>query len=515
MEGRSQAGFSSRFLWMKQEGSRKWNVGSTRVFSAALLLMALAGMGVVLAATRWGAGLSDDSYFYIKPARDILAGRAPFFSPHYPPLLPLIITLLGFLRIEPLLGIRLFNAACFGLNIFLGGWIVYRLTTSRGAGIVGALLCLVSHVMVEAHSWAMSEALFISLMFATIWAFDGYRATRKLGWIIAGAVLAGCAALTRYAGIAVIASGAILLFLFPGDAWKRRLRNAIGFSVLAGLLFALYPVGYAAATQKLASFGGINFVLIGLDEFREGFYNLLLWIMPGRYARGKEALLVALLLGLVILLAVVYALWRREAARSHWKAFREQTLFLLLVLLVGMNLFMLYQAHLSPVYHSPFDQRLLLPTHAILLLLVTGLLGLVWKENHWIMRFGLLVLLAWVVFLYLPRTIDLVTTMRAHGAGFAAPYWHDLDAGKFFASHRQDEIITTAPMGVYFSLGQDVKGISMNPEQLRDHLRQTGGYLVVFESMPLELYGYPAKEFLQGLLPVEKFSDCVVYQVQP
>jgi hypothetical protein len=106
--------------------------------------------------------------------------------------------------------------------------------------------------------------------------------------------------------------------------------------------------------------------------------------------------------------------------------------------------------------------------------------------------------------------------MHERGAGFATPYWHDLDAARFFEDHPASTIVTTAPLALYFSLGKESMSITpMNPEQLREYLKSTGGYLVVFQSMPLDMYGYPAEEFLQGLAAVAEFSDCVVYQAVP
>ncbi len=503
----------SRNLFRSPQGAVFY--ASRRNFYLILACFAVVAVALVLFATRLGAGLSDDSYYYVKPARNILAGLPPDFSPHFPPLLPIAATLLGLLRIEPLLGIRLLNAACFGLNVFLAGLIVERLTASRGAGLAGALVALTSQVMLEVHSWAMSEALFITLMFATILALDTYRVTRKTAWVITGTILAGCAALTRYAGIGVIGCGAVLLLLIPGDSWKRRIRNAAGFGIVSGMMFAAYSVGYVAAMDELGSSGGIRFAALGQGEIREAFYNILLWLMPGRLARGREILVMAGVVVAVVLLICLYVAFGRRAFRGNWKTIREQPLFLMLALLAAANLFILYQAHISPTFVSPFDTRLLSPTLSVMILLVTGLLGLVWKENGAVMRWRLAIILVWTIFLYVPRSAQLVISMREHGAGFAAPYWQDLDSKDFFIRHQKDEVITTAPMGVYFALGIEVKGMGLSPDELREDLRKTNGYLVVFNSMPLGNYGYSTAAFLEGMTPVEKFDECVVYQVSP
>lgn len=503
---------SVEMQWIKG----KFSVLTTsRLFYPILAGLAVIGIAMILFATRWGAALSDDSYFYIKPARDLLAGRTPFFSQQYPPMLPLLITLIGLLKIEPLQGIRLLNAFCFGLNVFLAGYIIYRLTSSRGVALVGAIFVLTSRVLVEVHSWAMSEALFITLTYVTILLFDRYFSTRKPVWLVACGIAAGCSALTRYAGVGVIGSGVLVLLFLPGGTWGKRIRLAALFGTIAGMLFAAYSLIYVSAMHQLQGTGGINFQMLDTPEIREAFYNLLLWLMPGRLARGHEISVMLAVVILVVVIAAAYILLNRRASRCNWEAILRQPLFLLLAFLMVVNIFILYQAHISPAFRSPFDTRLLSPTHAVFLLLLMGLVGLVWKENGLILHLALIVLLAWGISLYPPRTADFLRTMHEEGAGFASPYWHDLDAKAFILSHRSDVLITTAPTGVYFSMGIEIPAISMNPDQLRSHLRETNGYLVVFNSMPLDMYGYPAAEFLKDLSPVQEFSNCIIYQARP
>lgn len=472
---------------------------------------------MVLLATRWGSALSDDSYYYIKPARDILAGQAPEFSPHYPPLLPLILALIGFISgIDPLYGIRILNAICFGINIFLSGVLIWRITDQRGVALAGAFVFLISQVMLEIHSWAMSEALFISLCFGTLLTFSMHHRTQKTRWLVATAVLAGAAALSRYAGVSLIAAVGLTLLVFPQSSFKKALKTVLIFGTIAGGLLAVYLLGYSLALHEWSQFGGIRFELLDEAPIREAFYNILLWLMPGRLARGREILVMAGILGLSALLVTGYAWGKKSSFLENWKAIREEPLFLLLILLLLANLFMLYEAHLSPTYRSPFDTRLLSPNHAILIVLIASLSGLIWRKNGLIFRLAILASLAWIIFLYLPRSLDYISTMRAHGAGFASPYWAELDAARFINTHPADQMVTTAPMAVYFSTGKTIRGITpLNPDQLRAFLKQKNGYLVVFESMPLDLYGYPASEFLAGMVKVDEYSDCIIYQVKP
>jgi hypothetical protein len=77
-------------------------------------------------------------------------------------------------------------------------------------------------------------------------------------------------------------------------------------------------------------------------------------------------------------------------------------------------------------------------------------------------------------------------------------------------------IYSTAPLGVYFATGKETRGINqVAPDELREQLHEANGYLVVFESMPLEIYGYTADEYLADMALVDEFKDCYVYKITP
>ena len=71
------------------------------IFWLTLVLMSLAGVVIILIGTRWGAAIKDDTYFYVKPARDVLAGSGFYMDPTFPPFLPLVLTGIGLFNVDP------------------------------------------------------------------------------------------------------------------------------------------------------------------------------------------------------------------------------------------------------------------------------------------------------------------------------------------------------------------------------------------------------------------------------
>ncbi|MCK6539303.1 MAG: phospholipid carrier-dependent glycosyltransferase, partial [Anaerolineales bacterium] len=196
-----------------------------RLVSILLLsLIAALGTFLVLQATPEGLGLSDDSIAYIAGARSILNGdgyRAAWLASnkpvtHFPPGFSSVLAFLGLFGLDPLRGTRFVNALLFGVNAGLLGILVWRMTPSLTAGLVIAALFVANGDLLQVHTAAMSEPLFIFFSLLSFWMFDlyfelppssvGRGIAGEWWWLVACGVFAGMAYLTRYAGLALAAT---------------------------------------------------------------------------------------------------------------------------------------------------------------------------------------------------------------------------------------------------------------------------------------------------------------------
>ena len=486
-----------------------------KIFPYFLLLLAAVGIGLNLYATTWGAALSDDLFDYIKPARDILAGLPYQLSSHYPPALPFLLAAIGRLTgLDPLQGIRFLNAFCFGLNIYLAGLLVSKASKSLWIGTAAAIFVLLAQPAFEVHAWAMSEALFISLMLASFLVAGQYLETRRIGWFALSVVLASLTALTRYAGLALIAAICLVFLIYPGRSWKRRALDAFAFGSLATGLFALYPLSLSSVSSEFSSVGGLRFGPIGADDWTELLYNSLLWLMPGRLARGQETL-VAEIIGALLIVGLLLAVILNNNAFLAWICqILASPLTLLVLFFILFSLYILYQASQADRYRSPFDFRLLAPTHIAILLLAFTLTALAWGKLGRILRAGLVILFIFLFGLYVQRTSATVNLYHQEGMGFASRYWHDSELLDFIASTSpQTTLVTTAPFGVYFATNRMTELFTAyTPDQLANHLDENGGYFILVELMPIELYGQNAQDYLSKLKKVRELSNAVIYQ---
>src|SRR5438876_5374958 len=147
-----------------------------------LLVCAVGSFGIVLFATRWGAGLSIDSLRYLKAGAHVDVALGLSDSPgmrltHYPPLFPMVLSLGRFFSIDAWTTARWLNASLMALSTILTGTIFLKLGGARSwAGLWGVALFAVAPDLMLVHAMVWSEPLYIALMLVTVLAFLIYLA---------------------------------------------------------------------------------------------------------------------------------------------------------------------------------------------------------------------------------------------------------------------------------------------------------------------------------------------------
>ncbi len=260
-----------------------------RRFISFLLLGVLAAIGValVLRATPEGMGLSDDSIAYIAGARSMLAGngyREAWLATdqpvtHFPPAFPAALASIGWLGLDPLRGARFLNALLFGLNIALAGVLGWRMTRWLPAGIALGALVLLNDSLLRVHAVTMSEPLFIFLSLLAFWSFDLYMERDEHWlWLFGCGVFSGLAYLTRYAGLALVATFLVALMIIH-HTWRRRASGSGIF--LVG--FLPWAIGWAIRNELIAGNAtNRTFVWhpITSANFETALYNISLFLLP-------------------------------------------------------------------------------------------------------------------------------------------------------------------------------------------------------------------------------------------
>lgn len=220
--------------------------GQLRLAAAGL---ALVGMGVLWLAMRWGVGLYSDSIVYLGTARVILEGDGVSFlndagiiAPvvQYPPLYPATMAVFGWFGLDPLDGARWFSVMCYGANALLVAYITYNVTSSSVASLLASLLALSAFPMVYIHSQALTEPMFIFMIFFGFCFLALYLRDSRPVMFYACVLSVGLSCLARYVGIAFILTGGMAILCLSNSSWQKRLTDAVKFSFLSSLPLAFW-----------------------------------------------------------------------------------------------------------------------------------------------------------------------------------------------------------------------------------------------------------------------------------
>ena len=478
-----------------------------------IILLSLIGIAIVGYSTVWGAALSDDSYYYISSARNLLASRGFDLVPNFPPLLPLLLSLIGLFKVDPLISIRWVNALLFGLNIYLIARIVYTLTESYMFSLLGAFIALISSTLIMVHSWAMSEALYICLTLAGIWIYTlGHE---KSSWNIPlfTGLCFGLAAATRYIGLSLLFAGGIFWLVEAGKTNQIRIRNAMIFSVAGVIPLLLWIIRNKIVAGQLTNrvFG---WHLIPESMWINLLNTVLLWFIPGRFVHGKELIwLGGVIIVLVFWLLVnIFRNRRRGISPSKSEVQRDPIHLIYLCILAYLATLIISRSFLDQ--RIPMDERLLSPLFAMGLILLMGFFARLWNRNKWLGSGFVIGLCLVIVITNLTRSAQMVQSYHELGRGYASARDHISETYAYLRNRPDIPIYSNAFAGIYFWTGRVTNPLPSPGEipAMKIAMHQSGAYLVIFNSIPVELYGTTRDELTQGLVEQIRLSEATIYR---
>lgn len=436
-----------------------------------LSLLALSGTFLVLYATPQGMGLFDDSIAYIAGARSILAGqgyREAWLASnqpvtHFPPGFSSVLALVGISGLDPLRGTRLVNALIFGANIFMFGMIGWRMTKSKVAGGVLALLFLLNGQLFRVHTTAMSEPLYIFFTLAAFLAFYQYIVSEEktaTKFLLLSSVLAAFAYLIRYAGLALLATFLVSLFILH-PTWKQRLTRAGIF--LAG--FVPFALVWSIRNRLLAD-NATNRTLvyhpITAENIQLGITNFAAFILPVEAWR-RELIRIPNLFA-VILTVLVLALLVWVVFKSLKKFFNPATETPeILSFITTLYIFGYLASILSSMTFfdasTKFQLRIVAPMYVSLLIMLVYLGWRLWQMGATSSRFTFyasritfFIILTYTFTSSIFNFTDTLTQLRKGGQGYASFQWFDAEAVKFLQTLPEGTRIysnETAPVYLY------------------------------------------------------------------
>ena len=510
---------------------------SKPVFIIILSLSVLGFLGVMVA-TRWGIGISPDSTFYIYGARNLVAGWGLSIqtSPgnfeafnHHAPLYSLLLALIELIGFDILFGARVLNAFFFSLNIFLVGVIIRRSIlpgniASLWIPVLGSLLTLSSFVMIDIHSMAWTEPAFIAFSLIGFYWLGWYLDTSHRRYFYLAAIAIALAALTRYAGLAVILTCILGILFLHVHSWKLK----IGYSLLFGLLSTL-PLLLWLSRNWISSGTTANreiaFHPITVGHLKNGLTTIASWFLIPETVSGYIKILPVLFL---LILVMVFLVLQRpgggketisieNAADPIPGAIKLFSLFIpvYFLFLVGSITFL--------DANTPLSSRILSPVFVIALILTLFFLARVWEyvKKYFVVRLGFtLICITWAA-IFLFGGITHIITSYKDGLGFNSAVWHRSEIISEVARIPAEQAIyTNAPEAIYIHTGRWAFGLPMQFDsvtqrpndqyivemgQMSRELRDKSGVIIYFS----QLYrpAQPTEDELTRQLPLVSYID--------
>jgi hypothetical protein len=471
---------------------------------ATIGLVALIGIVTMLAATRFGIGVSPDSTVYLEAARNLahgdglvaLTGASNELKPltHYPPLYSALLAFFGSRGVSAESAARWLNAALFGANVMLVGLAIRMFAPeSFSLPVLGAFLTLAAPDLLAAHSFALTEPLFIFLTLIGLLCLATFVGSKKRAFLIGAAVAIALSMLTRYVGIASLIACVLALVALNGRDVRRRLTDAI----LLGAI-ACVPLGLWIIQNRLQAGGATDrqflFHPVKLQQLISGASTVASWFMAGKVRGPIRPIVFGI--ELIVIAVVVLFLLRRGGNNGKSSSRLPHVLLLFILVYVG---FLVFTASFVDA-DTVFDNRSLAPVHVAVLIL-----GLWFGRTLYVgspprtLRVALVVVALALVTSYGIRGVKWLLEVRRDGQGYAGRAWRDSATISRIKTLNTDVPIYSNGYDAIYYLGrrpamylpQEINHgtgvVNANYEleiaNMKNDLQRHGGFLIYFNNL--------------------------------
>jgi hypothetical protein len=526
--------------------------------------LALAGVLVILVATRFGIGVEPDSTIYFDAARNlasgdglvVISGSNSQLAPltHYPPLYSSLLALAAARGVPVETTARWLNAILLGANIFLVGISIgFCVRTSFWLPLIGAFLMLTAPDVLAIHSVAMSEPLYLVLTSAGLLSLGSYLQNQRRRFLLLASIAIAVSCLTRYVGVAGVATGVIaLLFLsrdegvwfafsFSGQVFRRKVVDTLIFAAVSFMPFMLWSI-----RNHLAS-GGVSdrqvaFHPVKFQQIVAAFSAAAQWLLLGK-VRGDIRFLGFIVEILALASLTIYLMMNRRTSGAsgtppeafgqrprHREEVRAKLPLLLVIFIIAYVALLVFTITFLET-DNVLDSRSLLPVHVAALVLVPCLARSLYQRAE--SRSLRIVFVAFAVLLaasYSFRGARWLAHVKADGQGYASRAWKEsptiaaiqkLPTGIAIYSNGVDAIYYLTgrraiyiPARIIHGTGRPNQNYDSEVEKMTNDMRERNGVLVYFHTLP-ERWFLPAESDLRSrlALDVHSLSDGSIFRI--
>lgn len=386
-----------------------------------LVVSALASLAlVVLIDYRYGPGLSPDSAEYVAASTSLLKGEGlqgldghPLVR--WPPLFPAAMGAASAGLLEPALAGGIVNGLAFAGTVVLGIRHLRRIFHDSIVAVGGSIAILLGPPLLLVATFVWAEAVFVLLTLLCLLRLAKYLQHGRRSDLLLAAFFAGLAAVTRYAGLALILTGLVVLTIDPNASKDRKVRSAGTFLGISAIPFTLYVFRNLAVSSTVMGAWG-DPPATGSQVIEQFAEVTSRWFLPPRVLPG---LVLALAAVAVVASIVIFR------GRTNSEGWTPVTLAMAVFLAVYSTT--LIASELLTLVNIPTD-RLLAPIYVpVVFLLVTVFARLAGRIPVGRARLVVSVVLAgFLCAVPLQRAVQRVSDSFENGAGwYATTTWQE------------------------------------------------------------------------------------------
>ena len=412
-----------------------------RICLGLIILFSIIGGVIAFYTTANGPWGYSDPVEYISTATSILHGQgvgyyeggAQFsFTTLHPPFYSIVLGFIGLTGINLVVAARWLNIFAFIASIFIAGWIFFRFSCVPALGVVASALMCTFPYMVVMFSSSYSEPLFVLLVLLGGLGLLIYLKKEKPVPFVLSAILLGLIPFTRYAGIAMLASGiAAVFFLVPGKPWTR-IKRTVLFALIGCLLTIVWLIRvYLVGNHSMGGRGiGTDWSTVAaqFQAFRGIFMDTVWkWIPFQSHTTILRYSVRFVLTGIGLVTTIVLSFLAGRRLHQDTNPKTDMPIYIYFGLSTLVYLAVLIATYLFTQPTIDIDNRMLLP---FFVCLVMGMLGAfaLWQTAWFRERRRWLQVLPWLVMIlcmywYIPQTQEKVKFYHL-GDGLTAYHWN-------------------------------------------------------------------------------------------
>jgi hypothetical protein len=423
----------------------------------------VAALLIVIVVTPWGIGLSPDSVIYIGGARSLstgngfsLPGESGTSAPiiHFPPLYSFLLAVLTFFGADPLRASRWLAAGLFAGNCILAVFLTLAVSQSTVVSLLVGLFVLTAFPIIQAHTMAWSEPLFLSLQLGGMLVLVSYLREPKRRYLIGASIILGLSALTRYAGVAMLVAAGGTVLLLSSRERRRRISEAIVMMALGLLPLLVWLARNAWLTDGLVN-RELSIHPISLAQLSTAFQVMSSWLSFAWLTSFDVQSVVLIVLSLLAAAClaicprrVEFVSGSRRDSCGYWCKF-----LVTLILSYVLTIFAVISFLDAQV---PIDSRLLSPLYIPLVGLASVLGIQFWRKKRIAAVTRAMVALSLVLILigHAMASLDWLQFSYREGLGYAGRDWRNSSTLAKLSTLRQTApVYSNAPDALYVLRG--------------------------------------------------------------